>query len=320
MPRPLSRIFFRTAVLAAVAASFAASPARAGEVKDARGRPVTMGDTSRIVSIGGAVTETLYELGLEKNIVGIDTTSLYPPRAPAEKPSVGYMRQLSAEGVLGLRPSLILAVEGAGPKETVAVLEAAKVPLVIAADTFTGEGIVEKIRIVAQATGAAARGNCIVARVRADIDALEKLEKNIKAPKRVMFVLSFVGGRAMVSGRKTAADGIITMAGAVNAVPDYEGYKTINDEAVIAAKPDVILVIERAGTSLSADTVFGHPAFAVTPAAAGRSFVSMDGLYLLGFGPRTASAARDLARTLYPELASQPLPSENGAQAEGCRS
>ena len=81
---------------------------------------------ARIVSVGGAVTEILYALGKEQAIVGIDTTSLYPPQAQKEKPSVGYMRQLSAEGVLGLRPSMILAIEGSGPRETLAVLEAAK--------------------------------------------------------------------------------------------------------------------------------------------------------------------------------------------------
>src|SRR5262245_16400055 len=79
---------------------------------------------ARIVSIGGAVTEILYALGAEQRVVAVDTTSLYPERALKEKPNVGYMRALSAEGVLGLNPSLILASEGSGPKETIAVLKA----------------------------------------------------------------------------------------------------------------------------------------------------------------------------------------------------
>lgn len=293
--------------------------ARAEDIKDANGRAVRTGDTSRIVSIGGAVTETLYALGMEKNIVGIDTTSLYPPQAAAEKPSVGYMRQLSAEGVLGLRPSLILAVEGAGPKETVNVLESAGIPMVIAPDVFTGEGIIEKVRIIAQATGMKERGHCIINHVRSDLDTLSRFEKGIQKPKRVMFVLSFLNGRAMVSGRKTAADGIIQMAGAVNAITDYEGYKTINDEAVIAAKPDVVMAIERAGATVTADAIFASPAFGATPAGASRSFVSMDGLYLLGFGPRTARAAYDLAATLYPQLKAQaPATAGKAAAADGC--
>ena len=73
--------------------------------QDGTGRNVSIADTGRIVSIGGAVTEILYALGADKKIVGVDSTSLYPPRAMKDKPNVGYMRQLSAEGVLGLRPS-----------------------------------------------------------------------------------------------------------------------------------------------------------------------------------------------------------------------
>ncbi|WP_164135326.1 ABC transporter substrate-binding protein, partial [Stenotrophomonas maltophilia] len=79
---------------------------------------------------GGAITEIVYALGLEGRLVGIDSTSLYPQQALKEKANVGYMRQLSAEGVLGLNPELILATEGAGPKETISVLSAAKVPIV----------------------------------------------------------------------------------------------------------------------------------------------------------------------------------------------
>ena len=88
-------------------------------------------------------------------IVAVDTTSLFPAEALKQKPNVGYMRALSAEGVLGLNPSLVLAIEGAGPKETIAVLEAATVPLVRVPDRYTGDGILEKIRLIADVAGAA---------------------------------------------------------------------------------------------------------------------------------------------------------------------
>jgi iron complex transport system substrate-binding protein len=261
-------------------------------------------DTSRIVSIGGAVTEILYDLGADKKIVAVDTTSLYPRRAQAEKASVGYMRALSAEGVLGLRPSLILATEGSGPKETMTVLQAANVPLVIVPDHHTGDGIIEKIALIAKTVGEAARGKCIADLVSKDIDSLKSLRAKIHAPKRVMFVLSLVGGRAMVSGGHTAADGVIKMAGAINAVTDYDGYKQISDEAVIAAKPDVILAMTHGGPNpVTAKDLFALAAFSATPAARGRHFIAMDGQYLLGFGPRTVRAARDLTIALHPELA-----------------
>lgn len=282
--------------------------------------PAPTKDSARIVSIGGAVTEILYALGKDENIVGIDTTSLYPKQAAAEKPSVGYMRQLSAEGVLGLNPNLIIAIEGAGPREVLGILESAKVPMVIVPDSFSGNGIIEKTRIIAHATGADERGKCIIEQVRADLAALQKFEVGISKPKRVLFVLSFINGRAMASGTKTAADGMIRLAGAVNAVTEFEGYRPLSDEAVIAAKPDVIMTIERGGQgTVSADTVFAHPAFMATPAASNRAFLSMEGLYLLGFGPRSARAARDVAVSLYPDLKPEALPSERQATHPTCR-
>jgi len=274
----------------------------------------------RIVSIGGAVTEILYALGAEQRIVAVDSTSFYPAQALKEKPNVGYMRALSAEGVLGLNPSLILASEGSGPKETIAVLKAASIPYVTVPDRFTGHGIVDKIGVVADAAGAATRGACLAKVVQADLDALAKVRTHIGKPLRVLFLLSFANQRPMVAGGATAADGIIHLAGAANAMTGHEGYKLVNDEAIIAAKPDAVLVMQRDSHRLDAETVFKHPAFALTPAAQHKRFVSMNGLYLLGFGPRTALAARDLATSLYPQLAADKLPSErNTAPGEACR-
>ncbi|HEY0236893.1 MAG TPA: hemin ABC transporter substrate-binding protein [Afipia sp.] len=273
-------------------------------VQDARGREVNVDNPQRIVSIGGAVTEILYALGLQDRIVGIDTTSLYPHGALSDKPNVGYMRQLSPEGVLGLDPKLILAVEGSGPKETLDVLESAKVPLISVPDAFTEEGLVRKIGLVAHAMGADARGECLTKAVSTDLASLKELRARIDKPVRVMFVMSFLNGRAMIAGRKTAADAIIALSGGVNAVGDFDGYKPVNDEAIVAAKPDVILTMQRGKEQLEADAVFANPAFALTPAAANKAFIAMDGLYLLGFGPRTAAAAHDLALQLYPSIAS----------------
>ncbi|MBB5050762.1 iron complex transport system substrate-binding protein [Afipia massiliensis] len=284
------------------AVPFATARAESIVVHDARGRDVAIGNRSRIVSIGGAITEILYALGLEERIVGVDTTSLYPPKALGEKPNVGYMRQLSAEGVLGLNPQLILAIEGSGPKETLDVLDAAKIPFVSFPETYTEQGLIDKIKMVAHAMDADARGACLTAAVSGDLAELKKLRDSVKKPARVMFVMSFLNGRAMVAGHKTAANEIIKLAGGVNAVDGFEGYKPVNDEAIVAAKPDVILTMQRGREQLDAQTVFANPSFALTPAAAKKSFVAMDGLYLLGFGPRTAAAARDLALSLYPDL------------------
>jgi iron complex transport system substrate-binding protein len=313
----LTRFAFALVVLLTAAGAAHCEPI---VVRDATGQPVTIRDNARIVSIGGAITEILYALGLEQRVVAIDSTSFHPPQALRDKPNVGYMRALSPEGVLGLNPSLILASEDSGPKEAIAVLRAAGIPFVLVPDRHTGKGILEKIEIVATAAGNAERGQCLARAVAVDLDALAQIRAQVDHPLKATFLLSFVNDRAMVAGRSTAADGIIKLAGATNAILGYEGYKPINDEALIAAKPEFVLAMRRDSHPLDARTVFAHPAFALTPAAQRQAFVAMNGLYLLGFGPRTASAARDLATTLYPTLSAGKLPSEqDDARVQACR-
>ena len=288
-------------------------------VHDARDRDVKIENPARIVSIGGAITEILYALGFEDRLAGVDATSLFPTAALRDKPNVGYMRQLSAEGVLGLNPSLVLAMQGSGPKETMDVLDAAKVPLVLVPETFTEQGLLDKIKLVGHAMDADARAACLTTAVSGDLKQLRDLRAKVTKPVRVMFVMSLLSGRAMVAGRKTAADEIINLSGGVNAIDSYDGYKMINDEAIVTARPDVVLTIERAKDSLEAQAVYGHPAFAMTPVVVNKAFISMEGLYLLGFGPRTAAAARDLSVKLYPALAPQAEAFAPAALTANCR-
>jgi iron complex transport system substrate-binding protein len=304
-------------IAAIVAISAAVAPARSATVKDALGRQVKIENSSRIISIGGAITEILYAMGLEDRIIGVDVTSLYPPQAMKEKPNVGYMRQLSPEGVLGLGPTLVLANDGSGPKDAIAVLEGASVPFVRIPDHFTADGIVERIRLVAAAAGYPARGECLVKQVNAGLSQLVTLRKGIERPARVVFILSFTNGKPMIAGRGTAADGIIKLAGAENAFSDFEGYKMVSDEAIVAAQPDAILGMKRSNFNMTPEEIFQYPAFALTPAAKRKSYISMDGLYLLGFGPRTAFAASDLAHALYPALPAEKR--EENSHPASCR-
>jgi iron complex transport system substrate-binding protein len=315
-------LVYVVAPLAAMSCCLAINFAAVAEgvaVRDARDREVRIEDPSRIVSIGGAVTEILYALGLEQRIVGVDTTSVYPAAALSEKPNVGYMRQLSAEGVLGLNPSLVFAMQGSGPKETMDVLEAAKVPLVLVPEIYSEEGLLDKVRLVGHAMGVDARAACLTAAVTDDLTQLRELRAKVTKPVRVMFVMSLLNGRAMVAGQKTAANEIITWSGGVNAIDSYDGYKMINDEAIVAARPDVVLSIQRSRDTLEAEAIYAHPAFAMTPVAANRTFISMEGLYLLGFGPRTAAAARDLSLLLYPSIAPQAGKFAAAALTANCR-
>jgi iron complex transport system substrate-binding protein len=256
-------------------------------------------DTSRIASIGGSITEIVYALGEQDKLVARDSTSLYPDAA-LKLPDVGYMRQLSPEGVLSVNPTGLLVVEGSGPKEAIDVLKKASVPFITVPEKFDHAGILEKIRVVGKAFGADEKAAELSASVDADLAAAEKLTTGIPEKKRVLFILTMQGGKILAAGSNNAANGIIELAGAVNAVEGFSGYKQLSDEAAILAKPDIILMMDRAGDHSMADAdLFGHPAIAPTPAGQARKLIRMDGNYLLGFGPRTAGAIRDLATALY---------------------
>jgi len=256
-------------------------------------------DTSRVVTIGGSLTEIVYALGEEGRLAARDSTSVYPPEA-LELPDVGYMRALSPEGVLALDPSVIVLLEGSGPPEALEVLKKASVPLVTVPESFDREGILKKIEVVGHVLGVDEKAVALSARIEADIDAAEAATADIEKRRKILFVLSLQGGRVLASGTDTAADGIIDMAGGVNAVTAYSGYKQLSDEAIIEAAPDVILAMERGGDhETEADQLLAHPAIAATPAAANRAIVRMDGAFLLGFGPRSAEAVRELSAALY---------------------
>ena len=290
----------RSALLGATLAAFATFfPAQPGQAEQVSG---PFADSSRIVAVGGSITEIVYALGEEKRLVARDSTSVYP-QAAFSLPDVGYMRRLSPEGVLSVGPSAILALEGSGPKEAIDVLKKASVPYFEIPERFDRDGILDKVRLVGKALGVDAKAEELAASVGADLDAAVAETATIAERKRVVFVMSNQGGKLLAAGRNTAADGIIKLAGAVNVVDAFEGYKQLTDEALVEAQPDFILMMDNGMGGDPSAELFAHPAVAATPAGKERRLIRMDGAFLLGFGPRTAAAARDLARSLYGDQA-----------------
>ncbi|TRD00576.1 hemin ABC transporter substrate-binding protein [Mesorhizobium sp. WSM4303] len=288
----LFRLLGPTVAAAMGLSLLAAAPARASEAV------AVFDDTSRIAAIGGSITEIVYALGEEGHLVARDSTSRYPAAAMA-LPDVGYMRQLSAEGVLSVNPSGILALHGSGPKEAVDVLKKSSVPFIDVPEHYSHDGILEKIRIVGKALGVDAKAETLAAETNAKLKAAEKQTASIKERKRILFVLSIQGGKILGAGSDTAGDGIIKLAGAVNAVEGFSGYKPMSDEAIVTARPDVILAMKNAGPPIAEAELFAIPSITSTPAGEGRKLILMDGSYLLGFGPRTANAIHDIAVSLY---------------------
>lgn len=285
-----------------LAAALGIGPASAASVVDGRGATVEVTDTARIVSVGGTVTEILYDLGLGDRIVAVDTTSVFPPDALKTKQSVGYLRQLSPEGVLAAAPTLILAEADAGPPPALATLSNAAVPLVMMDGAKTPEAVVDRVALIARAVGAEDKGADLAAGIRAEFAALAAARAKVRAPARVLFVLSLRDGRPMVAGSNTAADAAITLAGATNAAAGFAGYKTMTDEAILEAAPDAVLVMAHGGPrAVTAEEIFALPAFKLSPAARDQRVIPVDGLALLGFGPRTPGAALALCGQIHPD-------------------
>jgi iron complex transport system substrate-binding protein len=291
----------------AIAFALLATPAGAAIVTDASGRTITINDASRIVAIGGAVTEVLYALGLEDRVIAVDLTSTFPASA-ATKPSVGYMRTLAPEGVLSVAPSVVIAIEGSGPADAVDVLEKASVPFVLVPEAHDAAGVARKIRFIAEAIGERDKGEALAASVAQDLAAVSSATAKIVPRRTAVFVLSMAGGAPMVAGDKTAASDIFALAGIDNALTGFSGYRRASEEAALAAEPQAVVMMAERGHAMTADAVFSTPAFIGTPAARDRRLVSLPGSYLLGFGPRTAHAARDLAAAIYPDASLPALP------------
>jgi heme transport system substrate-binding protein len=256
-------------------------------------------DTSRLVSIGGSLTEIIYALGEEKRLVARDQTATHPAAALA-LPDVGYMRALAPEGVLSVTPTALLVIDGSGPPEALDVLSHAGIDYQTVPEGFSHQGILTKVRAVGQALGVPEKSEALATELDTALKAVEARTAAISERKKVLFILSTQGGKIQASGTDTAANGIIELAGALNAVTDYSGYKALTEEAIIAANPDVILMMDRGGDHSGTDAeLLALPAIALTNAGKDHAIIRLDGAYLLGFGPRTAAAVGELVDALY---------------------
>ncbi len=250
----------------------------------------------RVVSVGGSITEIIYALNRSSTLVAVDSTSQYPAEA-RELPNVGYMRQLAAEPIVALKPTLVVVIEGAGPSESLVHLRAAGLRVEQVTDDPSPEGVIDKVRAVGELLDARGPAHALASQLRNEFEQLNRMRQ--PASPRVLFLLPMGSGSALAGGRNSSAAGIIQLAGGQNAVTAFEGYKALAPEAALSLMPDVVLVTHRGLHQLGGiDKLLALPWLSATPAARGRRVVAMDGLLLLGFGPRTPQAALQLSHAL----------------------
>ena len=252
----------------------------------------------RVVSLGGDITEIVYALGAEGTLVGVDTTSIWPAQARS-LPNVGYVRQLGTEGILALRPKLAIATHDAGPPTVLEQLRSAGVKLESFPVSHTPDAIAAKVRRIGDLLDRREPAAALAARIEAQASVLAGKVAAMPAHPRTVFLLSGASGGLMVSGTETAADAAVKLAGGHNVVDAYTGYKPLSPEALIALKPDVLLLMNNRGDANGgvAD-VLKLPGVAQTPAGNNGRVLLVDGQALLGFGPRTVEKAADLQAEL----------------------
>ena len=113
----------------------------------------------RLITLSGALTELVYQLGAEQLLVGSDTTSNYPGAAN-KTPKVGYVRQLAAEGVLSLKPDTVIGTTEAGPPIVLSQIHQAGVAVALVQSDHTFDEVLRKLREEFRSCNAYARPEC----------------------------------------------------------------------------------------------------------------------------------------------------------------
>jgi len=250
-------------------------------------------------------------LGGESKLVGVDTTSQHPESLKA-LPSIGYQRQLSAEGILSLRPQLLVGTEEMGPPPILAQIRSAGVQVEMFSAQPDLPTLKGNLQHLGKLLGAEARANALFTGYEQAIDQqkrwVAKAQSTQKAPG-VLLLLGHAGGKPLIAGKDTAADWMLQQAGGRN-LATHTGYKPFSVESLAGLSPDVLVFADRAltGDAARAALFKENPILASTPAAkSGRVFEVDPTLLVGGLGPRIPQSLADLSAGFYPSQA-KPAP------------
>ena len=272
------------------------------EVMDARGETVVIHSTERIISLNGSSTEILFALGVGANVVGCDASSTYPKHVKETLPSVGYQYQLNAEGILSLRPTLVIGRADVKPPQVIEQLRMAGVTVLLFKEPRTFDEAKQRLSTIGKAVGRQERATSLISALEKDIETLKSKINARQGHAKLKALFLYLRGpqTAFVLGRDSGPGAMLEIAGATNAAGKITGTKPMTAEAVIAAQPDVYVLFESGLKSIGGvEGLLKVPGLAQTPAGRNKRVVAMDGLYLSGFGPRCGKAALDLFRGIY---------------------
>ncbi len=254
----------------------------------------------RIVTLGGDVTESVFFLGAGDLVVGSDKSSQYPPEV-LELPRLDYHRQMSAEAILSLEPSLVLLTEDAGPPTAIEQLESAGVRVVPIPSTGTQEGAAMKLRAVGAALDLDEKAEVAIEVLETKLALIKERVSALEGTPSVLFLYSRAGmGAPMIGGVGSGADTMVELAGGRNAAPEIHDFRPLTPEALLDLNPDVILMLEKGFAAVGGeDGLLRLPGMAETTAGKNRHFVRVADDLLLSFGPRLPEAVLQLADSIH---------------------
>lgn len=272
-------------------------------VTSAGGKSVTVADASAIVTLTGGISEIVYSLNLGSRVVGKDVSTTFS--AADGVPVVTKAHDVSAESVLSLRPTVVLADTDTGPPEAIDQIRGAGVPVVVFEVADSVQDIRPRTLAVAAALGVPDAGRILSDRTDAEIDAATAAVP--AESKKLTVAFLYVRGTAgvyLIGGPGSGADSLIAAAGGIDAGTDGGLTKTftpITSEAMIVAQPDVLLVMTNGLDSVGGiDGLTKLPGIAQTPAGRNKHVIAIEDGVLLNFGPRTADVITEIASQLYP--------------------
>ena len=261
----------------------------------------------RWVSAGGALSEWVSALGAESKLVGVDTTSQHPESLKS-LPSIGYQRQLSAEGILSLKPDVLIGTQEMGPAEVLKQIQGAGVPV----ELFSAQADLATLQAtllhLGQLLGDDVNAKGVFDRFKQQMDRQRVQVKQIQATHKVpgvLLLLGHAGGKPMIAGKETAADWLIQQAGGRN-LATHSGYKPFSVEALAGLNPQVLVFADRSlsGEAARAALLKENPVLASIRAVKAGQVYEMDPTLLVGgLGPRLPERLKQLTAEFYPEAA-----------------
>jgi len=258
----------------------------------------------RWVSAGGALSEWIAELGAESHLVGVDTTSQHPESLKA-LPSIGYQRQLSAEGVLSLRPDVLVGTEEMGPPPVLAQIRGAGVRVELFSSQANLDAVQGNLKHLGELLGKPEQAEQRFADYRQQLDTLReriKAAQGSETAPGVILLVGHAGAKPMIAGKGTSGDWLIEQAGGRN-LATSDGYKNFSTETLAALNPQVVVFSDRALTGDAALQALlkENPALAASRAVKEKRLVDLDPTLLVGgLGPRLPASLQALAAAFYP--------------------